>query len=240
MKNIKNIEDIEYKAVENIGCKAVETITRPSKEMVESFREFPVANIDDCMNRMAAVHQDIRPMNKAQLLGVAFTVKVPAGDNLMFHKAMDMAQEGDVIVIDAGGCTNRAIFGELMTNYCKLRGLAGVIVDGSIRDYDAISQMDFPVYARGIVSNGPYKNGPGEINTVISFGGQVVHPGDIIIGDGDGIIVVQPDEAEGLINKVKKVCAKEEDIMNAMMKVGTYNRPWVDEKLVELECQYIK
>lgn len=208
----------------NIGCKIISDFKRPDKSLVEGFRNIPVANIDDCMNRTAAVHYDIKPVNKAKLLGTAFTVKVAQGDNLMFHKAMDMAQEGDVVVIDAGGDTSRAIFGELMINYCKVRKLAGVIVDGCIRDYDEISKLDFPVYAKGTTPNGPYKNGPGEINTTISFGGQVVHPGDIIIGDGDGIIIVKPSEAEELVNKAKKVVVKEEGIMDIIMKEGTYIR----------------
>jgi RraA family protein len=223
----------------NIGCRIVEDFERPAKELVELFREFPVANIDDCMNRMAAIHQDIRPMNSAKLLGPAFTVKVPEGDNLMFHKAMDMAKEGDVIVIDAGGITSRAIFGELMLTYCKRRGVAGVIVDGSIRDKDTISKMDIPVYARGITPNGPYKNGPGEINTVISFGGQVVRPGDLIIGDEDGVIVVKPEEAVELAKKVQAVSDKEMEIMDKILNEGTYIRPWVDEKLAEIGCEYL-
>jgi len=223
----------------NIGCRIIEDFERPSKELIELYREFPVANIDDCMNRTAAIHQDIRPMNSARLLGPAFTVKVPEGDNLMFHKAMDMAREGDVIVIDAGGMTSRAIFGELMLTYCKSRGIAGVIVDGSIRDKDAISKMDIPVYARGITPDGPYKNGPGEINTVISFGGQVVRPGDLIIGDEDGVIVVKPEEAAELAEKVKAVSNKEMDIMDKILNEGTYVRPWVDEKLAEIGCEYL-
>lgn len=223
----------------NIGCRIVEDFERPAKEIVELFREFPVANIDDCMNRTAAIHQDIRPMNSAKLLGPAFTVKVPEGDNLMFHKAMDMAKAGDVIVIDAGGMTSRAIFGELMLTYCKSRGIAGVIVDGSIRDKDTISKMDIPVYARGITPNGPYKNGPGEINTVISFGGQVVRPGDLIIGDEDGVIVVKPEEARELAEKVKAVSNKEMDIMDKILNEGTYLRPWVNEKLAEIGCDYL-
>lgn len=224
----------------NIGCRIVEDFERPSQELVELFRELPVANIDDCMNRTAAIHQDIRPMNSAKLLGPAFTVKVPEGDNLMFHKAMDMAQKGDVIVIDAGGVTSRAIFGELMLSYCKTRGIAGVIVDGSIRDKDTIAKMDIPVYARGITPNGPYKNGPGEINSVVTFGGQVVRPGDIIIGDEDGVIVVKPEEALELAEKVRAVSKKEMDIMRTMMEEGTYLRPWVEEKLTEIGCEYLK
>jgi RraA family protein len=222
----------------NIGCKIISDYKRPDKSLVEAFSNLPVANIDDCLNRLSAVHQDIRPVNKAKLLGTAFTVKVPEGDNLMFHKAMDMAKEGDVIVIDAGGSTNRSIFGELMINYCKIRGLAGVIVDGSIRDYDALSIIDFPIYARGVTPNGPYKNGPGEINTTINFGGQVVRPGDIVVGDADGILFIQPEEAEELLGKVQNVSKKEEEIMQIMVEDGTYIRPWVDTKLKEIGCEY--
>lgn len=105
----------------NVGFRIISDFQRPEPALVEAFRELPVANIDDCMNRTAAVDGAIRPVNKAKLLGPAFTVKVPEGDNLMFHKAMDMAKPGDVIVIDAGGDPKRAIFGALMINYCKSR-----------------------------------------------------------------------------------------------------------------------
>lgn len=224
----------------NIGCRIVTGHSRPDSELVSRFKNLPVANLDDCMNRTAAVHQDIRPMNKAKLLGTAFTVKVAQGDNLMFHKAMDMAMPGDVIVIDAGGMENRAIFGELMINYCKSRKLAGVIVDGAIRDYDTISVMDFAVYARGINPNGPYKNGPGEIGTPISFGGQMVYPGDIVVGDADGILFVRPEDAEELITKTEAVSQMECGIMEKIEKEGTYIRPWIDEKLAALDCEYIE
>jgi len=223
----------------NIGCRIITGHIRPDESLVNRFKEFPVANVGDCMNRTAAVRQDIRPINQAKLLGTAFTVKVPQGDNLMFHKAMDMAQPGEVIVIDAGGMENRAIFGELMINYCKLRGLAGVIVDGAIRDYDTLSQMDFPVYARGVNPNGPYKNGPGEIGVPISFGGQIVYPGDIVIGDADGIIFIRPEDAEILAAKTEAVFKMENGIMDTMGNEGTYIRPWVDKKLAELGCEYI-
>ncbi len=223
----------------NISCKIITNFTRPDKSVIELFRTLPVANIDDCMSRTAAIHNAIRPMNNARLLGPAFTIKVPEGDNLMFHAAMDMAKEGDVIVIDAGGLTTRAIFGELMINYCISRKLGGVIVDGSIRDNDAISEMDFPVYARAISPNGPYKNGPGEINSPISFGGVVVNPGDIVIGDGDGIIFVKPEEAVSLAEKVRAVAAKEAQIMDDILTKGSYVRPWVDDLLKNIGCEII-
>lgn len=105
--------------------------------------------------------------------------------------------------------------------------------------YDTISQMDFPVYARGINPNGPYKNGPGEIGTPVSFGGQLVYPGDIVIGDADGIIFIRPEDAEELIEKTEAVFKMENGIMETMEKDGTYIRPWVDKKLEELGCEYL-
>ena len=178
--------------MKNVGFKIITDFKRPDKAIIDRFKDIPVANIDDGMNRTAAVCHAIRPMNKAGFCGPAFTIRVPEGDNLMFHKAMDMAKPGDIVVIDAGGYEDRAIFGSLMIHYCQSRKLGGVIVDGAIRDCAEIAEMDFPVYARAVSPNGPYKNGPGEINTPISFGGLIVNPGDIMVGDMDGIIVIKP------------------------------------------------
>lgn len=224
----------------NIGCRIVLNAKRTDLTPFEDFRKIPVANVDDCMNRLAAMHADIRPFNKNPLFGSALTIKVPAGDNLMFHKAMDMIKPGDVVVIDAGGDINRAILGELMLNYCIKLGVAGVVVDGSIRDIDEIANMPIPVYARGVTPNGPWKNGPGEINTVISCGGQVVRPGDLILGDQDGIIVIKPEEAADLLKAAKGVLEKEAVIMKNILEHTSYVRPWVDQKLDELGCEYIQ
>ena len=218
----------------------IEDFKRPDKALVEKFRNVAVANLDDCMNRISAVHEDIRPVNKGKLLGPAFTVKVPSGDNLMFHAAMDLAKPGDVIVIDAGGDTRRSIFGELMVTYCRKRGIAGIVVDGSLRDVDAMSQLtDFPIYARGITPDGPYKNGPGEINTPIVCGGRLVNPGFIVIGDEDGVIFINPSDAPELLEKVNKLHENEIRIINTIEKDGTYIRPWVNEKLESLEVERI-
>ena len=218
----------------SIGNRIISNIERPSKELVESFRDIPVANIDDCMARMGAMDSDIFRVNKSNMLGVAFTVRVPFGDNLMLHKAMDIAEPGDVIIIDAGGGKERAILGELMASYCEKRGISGIVVDGCIRDYDALKEIEMAVYARGITPDGPYKNGPGEINVPVSVGGKVVHPGDIVIGDCDGVIVVRPAEARELLEEVKVLCKKEENIINEINNKGTYIRNWVDEKLKEI------
>ena len=181
------------------GCRIRRNFERPAKQLVEAFRGIPVANIDDNCGRIAAVDASIFPLNpKARLLGTAFTVNAPAGDNLLFHAALDMAQPGDVIVLANKGSMSRALCGEIMSNYAKKRGLAGIIIDGCVRDSYTLSQMDFPVYAKGITPNGPYKNGPGEMNFPVSFGGIIINPGDILVGDSDGLIAIDPKNAEEL------------------------------------------
>ena len=135
----------------SVGCRIRRNFERPAKELVEAFRGIPVANIDDNCGRIAAVDASIYPLNpKARLLGTAFTVNAPAGDNLLFHKALDMAQPGDVIVLANKGSMSRALCGEIMSSYAKSRGLAGIIIDGCVRDSYTLSQMDFPVYAKGV------------------------------------------------------------------------------------------
>lgn len=221
------------------GCKIIRDFERAPARLVELFRDIPVANVDDCMGRIAALDQQIRPLNRSHLLGTAFTIRVPQGDNLMFHKAMDLAQPGDVVMIDAGGGTNRAIFGSLMASYCKVRGVAGIVVDGSVRDLEELQAMeDFAVYARGISPNGPYKNGPGEINVPICVGGISVRPGDIVVGDQDGIVVIHPEDAETIAAAARNVMKKEEALLRGILQ-GSYVRPWVDEKLEELGCEYL-
>lgn len=221
----------------NTGCRIDTRIRRPDPALIERFRGLPAANLGDCMNRIAAMDPAIRPFTTGGMLGCAYTVRLPEGDNLLLHKALDLAEPGDVLVIDAGGSLRRAIFGELMVRYCELRGLGGLVVDGSIRDVDAIAGMGVPVYAKGVSPNGPYKNGPGEIGGAVAVGGQVVRPGDIVVGDSDGVVVVRPEDAEEVLEKVGALMDNEERILAAMDREGTYVRPWVDKKLRELGCE---
>lgn len=224
----------------SVGCKIIRDFTRPDSELVELFRNLPVANIDDNMERTAAVASSIVPFSKGQLLGTAFTVQVPQGDNLMFHAAMDLAKPGDVIVIDAGGFTERAIFGELMATYCKVRGIRGIVCDGAIRDAEGIAAMeDFSVYAKTVTPNGPYKNGPGQINVPVVIGGKTVYPGDIVVGDGDGVLFIRPENARQLADATLAVSRKEANIMQHILEEGTYTRPWVDELLQKINCEII-
>ena len=224
----------------SVGCKIIQDFPRPASELIELFRNLPVANIDDCMERTAAVESSIMPLGKGQLLGTAFTVQVPQGDNLMFHAAMDMAKPGDVIVIDAGGFTERAIFGELMATYCKIRGIRGIVCDGAIRDAEGLAAMeDFPVYAKAVTPNGPYKNGPGQINVPVVIGGKVVHPGDIVVGDSDGVLFIRPENARQLAEATLAVGRKEAEIMRHILEDGTYIRPWVDELLEKIHSEIL-
>lgn len=222
----------------SINCRIIKDFKRPDASLIAKYKGMPVANIDDNMGRIAAVRNNIQPVGKGQLLGPAFTVRVPQGDNLMFHAAMDLAKAGDVIVIDAGGFTDRAIFGELMATYCKSRGIKGIVCDGAIRDKEELAALeDFPVYAISATPNGPYKNGPGEINVPVVIGDKIVHPGDIVVGDGDGVVFIDPAIAENLAEATEGVMKKEADIKKHIEKDGTYVRPWVDELLRKIGCE---
>jgi len=222
------------------GCRINLNYERADEALVQRFAGKQVANIDDTMERIAAVDSSIKPYGKGQLLGTAFTDRVAQGDNLMLHAAMDLAKPGDVIVIDAGGFTERAIFGELMSTYMRSRGIRGVVCDGAVRDADALREMEnFPVFAKSAIPNGPYKNGPGEIGYPVVIGSKVCHPGDIVVGDADGVLFINPKEAAAIADATEKIEEKEAGIMNHILKDGTYDRPWVNEKLKEIGCEFI-
>ena len=222
----------------HIGCRIYTEICRAAPELVALFAGLPVANIADNMNRIACPEQGLLPLNSSPLLGTAFTVRCPGGDNLMMHKALDMAKPGDIIVVSPEGHVNRALCGEIMIRYAMKRGLAGLVIDGAIRDADAARKLDFPVYARSVQANGPYKNGPGEINTPVSIGGAIVYPGDIIIGDGDGLVAVRAVEAGELAEKTRKTMEIESKSF-ADIEAGTWARGWIDAKLAEVGCQVL-
>ncbi len=222
----------------NIGFRICSKINRPPKELMQTFAAFPVSNIADNMGRMFCVCPEIRPFNAARLLGPAFTVRVPAGDNLMFHKAIDMAEPGDVLVVDGQGEKVHSLCGEIMVRHAMSRGLAGFVVDGTIRDCAALRELSFPVYARGVSPMGPYKNGPGEINVPISCGGAMVAPGCIVVGDEDGVVFIDPHDAPELAKKTKAHNDKERDTF-AKIQAGTLDRRWVDQALKEKGCEFI-
>ena len=202
-----------------IGNRIFTKFTRATKELVEAFRGIPSSNINDEMNRLFNMNENIRllnPTTSKQLLGTAFTVRVPLGDNLFFHEALDRAQPGDVIVVEAGGYCNRSLAGEIMMKFAQYKGIAGIVADGCLRDADALSKMEMPIYCVGITPQGPFKNGPGEIGTPVAVGGQVVFPGDIIVGDADGIVVIHKEDADLVAEVAKKKKAGEDKVFETM------------------------
>lgn len=200
----------------SIGNRIFTKVERPDPKIVEMFRGLPSSNINDEMNRLFCMHDYIRPLNDVPLLGTAITVKAPIGDNLYFHQALDMAQPGDVIVVDGGSGCNRSLAGEIMIRFAAKKGLAGIVVDGCLRDLDGIRALPIAVYAKGITPQGPFKFGPGEINTPIACGGQVVFPGDILVGDADGIVVIHRQDAEAVAEVAIKKKAAEDKTFELM------------------------
>jgi len=202
-----------------------------SSDVVEKFRPIPVANISDCMWRMTAGGARLRPMHDgSSLAGPALTVRTRPGDNLLVHKALELAQPGDVVVVDAGGDLTNAIIGEIMTTYAQTRGLAGIVINGAIRDCGAIRRGSFPVYAAGITHRGPYKDGPGEINTVIALDGMTITPGDLILGDEDGLLCV-PYEQVDAIYAAATANLEVEARMMAQIAAGTLDTSWIDARM---------
>lgn len=207
------------------------------QDWVEKFKELPVANISDSMYRMYAAGAALRPMHRhGKLVGRAVTVKAPPGDNLMLHKAIDMAIPGDVIVVDAGGEVTNALMGEMMLDYARRRGIAGFVINGAIRDADALLEMNVPVFAVGVTHRGPYKNGPGEINTPIAISGMVVMPGDLIVGDADGVVTVPIDDVADVYDRaVAKHKAELKQMAN--IAAGTHRPTWFNDVLATEGCE---
>jgi regulator of RNase E activity RraA len=208
---------------------------RPDDHIVAGFSAFETPAISDLMNRLYTMTTAIRNQTHEHLkiLGPACTVKVYPGDNLMVHKSLDVAQPGDVIVVDAAGTSMTAALGDLVSTKARHRGVAGFVVDGLIRDLPAIRALgDFPVYARGVTPIGPLHRGPGEINYPICAGGIVVHPGDIIVGDLNGVVVVPRDIGPELLERLTERAAAEADYVAAVAR-GDFSNAWVDNLLEE-------
>jgi len=201
------------------------------RRLVALFEGLPTSIISDNLNRMTGTW-GLAPMHRpgTSMLGVALTVRTRPGDNLMIHKALQLGQPGDVLVIDGGGAVDRALFGDIMKNIARKRGFAGVVIDGAIRDAAAYRDDAFPCYARGICHRGPYKDGPGEINVPVTVGGMVVHPGDIVVGDDDGVVVIAPDEAQAVAENSRKKASAEAATLESIAN-GTYDDQWIDQTL---------
>ena len=207
---------------------------RPPADTILRLARFETPTTSDLMNRLYTMSSLIRNLTDPTLriIGPACTVKVYPGDNLMVHKSLDVAQPGDVVVIDASNSGNTAVLGDLISTKARHRGLGGFVIDGLIRDLPGIQALgDFPVFARGVTQIGPLHRGPGEINYPVSVGGIVVHPGDIIVGDLNGVVVVPHGFAEELLGRLE-AHAEAESAYNAAVARGDFSNAWVDKILV--------
>ncbi|MGH2952430.1 MAG: RraA family protein [Solirubrobacterales bacterium] len=210
-------------------------IERPDAKIVSALGRFDTPAISDLMNRLYTMVPEVRCLTdpELRLVGTACTVKVYPGDNLMVHKSLDIAERGDVIVVDASSSSLTAVLGDLVSTKARHRGVAGFVVDGLIRDLPGIRALgDFPVFARGVTPIGPLHRGPGEINHAICAGGIVVQPGDVIIGDLNGIVVVPRELAPEMVKRLEARKAAEADYTAAVSE-GEFSNAWVDELLEE-------
>jgi regulator of RNase E activity RraA len=203
-------------------------ITRPNPETLARLRYFPTPDISDLMNRLYTMDPGIKNVvNEERIFAPACTVKV--------HKALDIAQSGDVIVVDAGSSSLNGVLGDLISTKAKHRGVAAFVIDGLLRDIDGVKEVGMPVYARGVTPIGPLHRGPGEINFPVCCGGIVVRPGDVICGDANGVVVVPQEFLEELLTRLEHNRQTMHDY-EQNVKRGNFSNEWVDETLTNLDC----
>jgi RraA family protein len=190
-------------------------VAQADPALIAAFRNASTPLISDNLGRLAGA-VDLRPFHRrGRLAGTALTVRTRTGDNLAVHEALGMIRPGDVVVVDAGGDTSRAVVGEIMKAIAEHNGAAGFVIDGAIRDAACFAASDFPCFARAAVHKGPYKNGPGDINVPVSIGGCVIAPGDIVVGDEDGVVVVSAQHAEKVAAIAQEISEQEALIIEA-------------------------
>lgn len=200
---------------------------RISPDLVRQAGEFQAAILADVAGRRGAMHGRIAALRpNMKLAGAALTVDVRPGDNLMIHAAMALARPGDVLVIDGKGDRTAALMGTIMMTACRQLGLAGVVIDGAARDSLEIEEMGFPVFCVGTNPSGPTKNVPGRIGHPVSCGGVTVHPGDLVVADADGVVVVERDRVEALLPLARKKVRDETERI-AQIRQGQTSAPWL-------------
>lgn len=193
---------------------AIETtaadFARPDRDILDRLAKLPAANIGDAMDRLGVADSAIQAIwPGARLAGPAFTVWTRPGDNRGIHKALELARPGDVIVVAGGGDESRALLGELIGERAINAGIAGFALDGAARDAEALGEIGMPVFARATSPAGPYKDGPFRVGTALAFGGVPVLPGDVIVGDSDGVVVIPREQAAAVADAAEAVFADE-------------------------------
>jgi len=200
------------------------------EKWIKQFFDLPTTCISDALNGMNNLDPSIKPLQDSyKVAGRAFTVKIPSGDNTMVLKAIKEASPGDVLVIDAKGESYRAVAGDFVVSLAKKLGIAGMIVDGVIRDLIGVRSLNFPVFSRGTTVAASFKNGAGEINVPISCGGVPIAPGDIIVGDADGVVVIPQADAEKVLEKALAKLKKDEQREAAALQDEASARKYLED-----------
>jgi len=213
-----------------LGFRIIADVPRPPADIVEAFRAKASSNLADAMGRFHFMDPGIVSRTGFPLCGVAVTVNARPGDNLMVHKALEVAQPGDVIVVSTNGNTTSALFGELMGHTAVGANLGGIVVDGAIRDVEGLKALGFPAFSRTVTPGGCDKDGPGEINVPIACGNTPVMPGDIVVGDEDGVAVVPREDAAEVLELVRALEEREKKRI-AAIQAGELFKAEIDEAL---------
>lgn len=204
------------------GFRILPSPDRLGPSLVDRFRGLASSNLADAMGRFNFMDGGIRQRSGLPLCGLAVTVNARPADNLMVHKALQVAAPGDIVVVCTGGNTTSAVFGELMCHTASAARLGGIVVDGAIRDVDGITRLGFPSFSRAVSPGSCDKDGPGEINVPVSCGGTVVCPGDIVVGDSDGVAVVPRQDAEAILVLVAALVDREAKRIAEIMGGGLF------------------
>jgi len=213
-----------------LGFRILPAPPRLADDIVERFRGLASSNLADAMGRFSFMDPGIRSRSGFPLCGRAVTALCRPADNLMVHKALQVAEPGDIVVVSTCGNTMSAVFGELMCHTAAMKKLGGIIVDGAIRDLDGITRLGFPAFSRSVSPGGCDKDGPGEINVAISCGNTVVMPGDIIVGDDDGVAVIPRGHTAEVLARVEALMSRERDRI-AEIKGGALYKAEIDDAL---------
>lgn len=216
--------------IDQAGFRILPMPEKISAAFIDAYREVVTPHIGDSMNRLTGSVGLQRYHRAKKLVGRAVTVKARPGDNLMIHKALDMAEPGDVIMVDANRDISQALVGELMMMHAQVRGVAGFVIDGAIRDVAAFYNADFPCYARGNTLRGPFKDGPGEINVPVSVGGMPVEAGDLVVGDEDGVIAIPQRLLQSVLDGAHRQAVRENE-RKRLIAAGQDKRDWIDAYL---------
>ena len=210
----------------------IRDITRVSPEIVAAAAQYPSSILADVAGRRGALSGRIAPLLPSmKFAGPAITVEVRPGDNLMIHAAMAIAKPGDVIVVDGKGDLNSALMGEIMSQQCVALGVVAVVIDGAARDCEAIRELGFPMFVAGLNPNGPTKFVPGRLNHPISIGGVSVNPGDLVVGDADGVTVIERDKAAAMLPLAAEKVAMETQRINDIKSRKALRPGWLDGAL---------